>query len=180
MQPDAAPDEISMLWEVDPTHPPSADTSPSPVCGLIRCGTCIIPSSLVSLTWMLTLRFSMLPNGALRGFTSTSIFLVSLDIRLKKLVDERECLLEQVNHFITLWVPWAAPEPENLPILNFLLYRENPNALCLKAITKPTCVLTSSIIVSHVRFREGVPKTRGHGTECGSLYAICRLKPVFT
>lgn len=46
---------------------------------------------------MLALRFSILPNGALRGFTPTSVFLISLDIRLKKLIDERECLLEQIK-----------------------------------------------------------------------------------
>ena len=137
MQPDAAPDEISMCWEVDPTQPPSADVFPSPVCGLIRCGMCIIPSSLVSLTWMLTLPFSILPNGALHGFSSTSIFLISLDIRLKKLVDERECLLEQVTIFLLLSEFSSGGNQTWEPSHTYLLYQENPKHIMPESNYQP-------------------------------------------
>lgn len=45
-----------------------------------------------------------------------ALFLLSLDIRLKKLVDERECLLQQVTIFPLLYeLSNGAPEPATLP-----------------------------------------------------------------
>lgn len=106
--------------------------SSHPVCGLIHCGTCVIPSS-VSLTPVLILRFSHLLKDAFTESPKPVVFLISLDIRLKKLVDERECLLEQVTiFFITFqvleWETWNWDPPHS----SFLLHQETPNASCLK------------------------------------------------
>lgn len=72
--------------------------------------------------------------------------------------------------------PTAAPEPENFPILNFLLYQKNPNASCLKAITKPTCVLTGFTQVGHRKSCEvqrGCPEDSRPWDQ--TWFALCQL-----
>ena len=123
MRPDTALRD-KHVWEVDAAQPSLGWIPPHPVCGLIHCGTCIIPSS-VSLTPVLILRFSHLPKEAFTESPKPVIFLISLDIRLKKLIDERECLLEQVTiFFITFqvleWETWNWDPPHSsLGLLTF-------------------------------------------------------------
>lgn len=148
MQPDTALRD-KHVWEVDAAQPSLGWISPHPVCGLIHCGTCVIPSS-VSLTPVLILRFSHLLKEAFTESPKPVIFLISLDIRLKKLVDERECLLEQVTiFFITFrvleWGTWNWDPSHS----SFLLHQETPDTSRLKTIIKPTSVLNVFIQVRH-------------------------------